>query len=897
MNDKELLTSATRIVYSVIDLSKDIKIQWSELIHYFFLNKLPVSQIRDCEIMGASRPFTSDGALNFFLTLPNEHQRWTAAALKLLLTRISETSNHSAKKNLSALIDQCSSKAGLANDQAGYLELRKGFEEFKKRKRFLIKGNIRLFTIDYSIRWLILLVHNQLGFRSQSDNSEIFITVGNWVVSLLIFGLALYQRKKDQAFNEGLAQNHNFSFLFGFKYTYSTAHYTILGIYLFTGPIISYFIFDDAGTALASMIALVFYYYFLLQIFPIGRLTEQQLENQLYEKDASDFSDADDNDERIVLLETKLNSNSGRLEAYVLESALFGALAFSAFLQIFATNLISFADVEKFATSVHHLLHGLVMANGDEFSQNLTSLSNKESLFSLISIETLVCSGLFVAVIASRLRFSHVADQMRTDLNVAKAYNEKEERLLDGPELSARNHERFEKVNKRVHDHLTQAAKKLMDIEPIVKYIVYFRNLGVVVFAAVLITSCLFISTVLAVAFLAVVGTTWVYFNYRSINVWISTLALQLQIYFVQHKFILPLISFSSLLVGVAVQVQFGWGMSAYMLSLSFLSAGAFLAITFLMPHYDSRFGDVGTTMWDTTKTVYTFSIFLSGLGLAMKTLSMTGSGELIMTGFCLMMVLNYMVAYQLTRPKWTAYFWGSVLSASTCGILFNIQNLIGGQEMLRVGLWGILLWAIVFAARPHLFHRLFVGITLVAAIGVIAWTSNFFGYNFRTSLISRLRTMYQHQTANISPILNLRDEIFKPLDKRGDISDLEIQKSIEASEHYIKNYGTHFGITQIYRGIILNYEDVVTDLAFGAKRPDSVSLAKAYSLIHQANKIAAMFRYEIRPGIGTEAIILHDMGKKEQIPEYYNSILKVAASESLREEIKKNLEQLKEMK
>jgi hypothetical protein len=267
------------------------------------------------------------------------------------------------------------------------------------------------------------------------------------------------------------------------------------------------------------------------------------------------------------------------------------------------------------------------------------------------------------------------------------------------------------------------------------------------------------------------------------------------------------------------------------------------------------------------------------------------------MTGFCLMMVLNYMVAYQLTRPKWAAYFWGSVLSASTCGILFNIQNLIGGPEMLRIGLWGILLWAIVFAARPRLFHRLFVGITLVTALGVIAWTSNFLGYNFRTSPISRLRTMYQHQTADISSILKLRDEIFKPLDKRGNISELEIRKSIEASEHYIENYGTRFGITQIYRGIILNYEDVASDLAFGAKRPDSVSLARAYSLIHQANKVAAMFKYEIRPGIGTEAIILHDMGKKEQIREYYNNILKVASSESLKEDIKKNLDQLKEVK
>ncbi len=66
------------------------------------------------------------------------------------------------------------------------------------------------------------------------------------------------------------------------------------------------------------------------------------------------------NDEEIVNLEVKLRSVNERMNAYVLEATLFGALAFSGFLQIVASEVFTIADIKQFTVSLFQLFHGVV---------------------------------------------------------------------------------------------------------------------------------------------------------------------------------------------------------------------------------------------------------------------------------------------------------------------------------------------------------------------------------------------------------------------------------------------------------------------------------------------------------------------------------------------------------
>ena len=61
----------------------------------------------------------------------------------------------------------------------------------------------------------------------------------------------------------------------------------------------------------------------------------------------------------------------------------------------------------------------------------ISHLMEKKSLFSLVSVETLLCSLFFLMVIAARLRFSNIIDRVNRALNIAKAYNQKEELLYE----------------------------------------------------------------------------------------------------------------------------------------------------------------------------------------------------------------------------------------------------------------------------------------------------------------------------------------------------------------------------------------------------------------------------------------------------------------------------------
>ena len=174
--------------------------------------------------------------------------------------------------------------------------------------------------------------------------------------------------------------------------------------------------------------------------------------------------------------------------------------------------------MDRFAQEVRQTSQAFVNFEWAGFFAGLDGLGTDKSLFCLVSVETLVCSIFFLAVIASRLQFSDVADRVREALNLAKAYNVKEEVLLDKDGLTGKADERLRLINLKVNEQLARAVQTTEELKPVMQYMQYFRNAGIVVFLILLVNSSLFITGVLGWAFAMLGLGTWLYFKRNSIS-------------------------------------------------------------------------------------------------------------------------------------------------------------------------------------------------------------------------------------------------------------------------------------------------------------------------------------------------------------------------------------------
>ena len=415
---ESLLESATRLVYATHNLSGDLKIYWSNFLLSYSSTSLSNTQIHQREIRAAANSFRDQGEiLAFFKNIHPTDQIWILAALILLITEAEKQSDWVSHRNiedLSKLLRQALSSSGENGISDRHRELETAYSIHQNRKLILVRGSILLVTCDYVLRWLILAVFNV------NDYDKDFLWPINLGIPLVIFLLAYLISRNNRRHNQQLIENILPKWNYRMQHSMTSTQYTILGVYLGSSVfIVSLLIPDNADFfSLLLFLGMTLYYYGLIGSFPIGRLSEGQILQQTKSEPEPDLADADQNDETIVQIETELNANTGRLEAYVLESALFGALSFSGFLQIISTDAVSFRDLSDFSANVFSASHGFIYADWSEFYRYAGLLNNKINLLCLVSIETLICSVFFLAVIASRLHLVWIAavcGKLKTD--------------------------------------------------------------------------------------------------------------------------------------------------------------------------------------------------------------------------------------------------------------------------------------------------------------------------------------------------------------------------------------------------------------------------------------------------------------------------------------------------
>lgn len=449
--------------------------------------------------------------------------------------------------------------------------------------------------------------------------------------------------------------------------------------------------FGDESIPIAVFTGIGYLIYFgiYLKHFSIKGIKEKDLIQQFniprYEENLS----PDENDEAIVDQISKMKSITGRLEAYVLESALFGALSFSAFLQIMAEELVSFRDLENFANHSFALFNNFVQ-NWEGLSISVATLTSKSDLFALVSVETLICSILFLVVIASRLRFSDIADKVTHSLDLAQSYNEKEENLLIKGNLNKEEAIRLKEFNQKIYQQLIETKIGLAEMEPITAFMRFFRNAGILTFLIILVSSALFISSFLSWLFALLGITSLLYFNRKYLMIVIQKLVYGIRWSFIRTGNLFLVTAVLTFLSGFFLRTLAGWSNTDVLLMTGFLLLGTyFFTWIVLIPHYDKSFEKYKdqelekTTGWMTIRIFWGIGVFVMVQGFSMRFLDIVGSAAMIGLGCSSMAVIFILIGPRLSQPKWVGAVAGIAISILTMGNMFKLLHLPGGSAMI----------------------------------------------------------------------------------------------------------------------------------------------------------------------------------------------------------------------
>jgi hypothetical protein len=459
--------------------------------------------------------------------------------------------------------------------------------------------SIWLLVTDYIVRWGVLGLlrmgkldmpnQNTLGF---ANIEGFFLVIQIFLIPFLIVLAGVFRNRYVQGKLKALTREIGlWNIRFGVKY--SSWEYSLIVFFMLTGIYISYTMVPGSQVEcmLLAGITGMFYLGYLMVVLrlfssrvpSIDRINEELLKNE--QSGIAKELDPDENDEEIVNLEVKLRSVNERMNAYVLEATLFGALAFSGFLQIVASEVFTIADIKLFTVGLFQLFDGIVHFDMRYFPEFMSLLHSREGLLALICYETLFCSVFFLSVIASRLRFSDLTDYMDRALQLSRAYNLKEEDLLNNQDKDM-NDSRVQKFNRQIREVLKVGNQKQKKIGPIMEYMAFFRNMGVISFFIILITAGLFISVELALIFVLILLLSFLYFKFDNIIFFFQSMSFRIEeFYFRVYQYVnraaLVVIGISAIMRSLGLQI------GEFLLLLGFLTLIMHNLLSLFVPEID----------------------------------------------------------------------------------------------------------------------------------------------------------------------------------------------------------------------------------------------------------------------------------------------------------------------
>ena len=363
---------------------------------------------------------------------------------------------------------------------------------------------------DYAVRWVLveLLRFNFIGKSAF------------WVLQILVLPIAL--------FSVLMPRDNRIEKKYNLKKSQSPEDtgWSIL-LYVFVTSSISYtaFTLSEGWSTYFRIgfpiVTFIIYgcYVFLLSLFSLKPKSRQELRKEKATLEGMSPDEEQDpidrNDIRIIKMEAEIASVSQRVESYTYESALLGALAFSGFLTLIASEKPILETLSKLLPDTSVAVEGIRLEGFNWLTGYIGSNINESSLIAIVTLETLICSMFFLSVIVSRLRFYGFLKRVDYEIRLARAYNDKEEELyllkLDMDATKEFPQSRLEALGTKVSDTMDRAAPLLNDVSSIAGYMAVFRNLGILTFILILITSAFLIAKKLALLFIVLSALAYLY--------------------------------------------------------------------------------------------------------------------------------------------------------------------------------------------------------------------------------------------------------------------------------------------------------------------------------------------------------------------------------------------------
>lgn len=362
----------------------------------------------------------------------------------------------------------------------------------QKEKRFFSFNYTPLLT-DFILRWLLL------GAWRLDYIGDIWFWVLNILVIpiLILISIFVYADRHSLKVFEDEVKNTTGSIV--------TTLFILIG-----GTYVTFNLYENIHTFWNILISVVTFFVYGLYVFAVNIISLKKPSSKKeidYEEDQWDNSDKilvskdinDSNDVDIVRLEGILNYTNDRVNSYILESALFSGLAFAGFITLITSDKLHISQISALLDSIRGLLDSLIYFNYSTLSMQIR-IFTQDDLFIIILIESLFCTLAFVSVIASRLRFSDILEEVEISVKTARSFNDKEEEvaLLYLESNHEQYHRRITYLNKKIEKEITIANKKLSNIKPILSTIRIIRGIGMIAFFSMIITSALLINSLLA---------------------------------------------------------------------------------------------------------------------------------------------------------------------------------------------------------------------------------------------------------------------------------------------------------------------------------------------------------------------------------------------------------------
>lgn len=378
-------------------------------------------------------------------------------------------------------------------------------ESASKRKTLEIPVSMGLVGLDFFLRIVSLgfVDLQEFGGQNVPLSFLVFFLLQFIGIPLLIFITGyILEGRIQKKYEEFLIQNDTIND-YRLKVNIASWQFSVMVVMILLGGYITSYIFgilfilaptDPSGT-IGVVVGLLYgaYLWLMMRFFSTQNPEKASFENQIGEHQLwSRSATVKTLEEDQAELEVTYQSRKQKIDAYVIESTLFGALAFSAFLQIMANDLVSLDKITAFTDTFEKFAGAILSFNSNLIPVAFEQLTEQQNLFFLLSVQTLVCSIFFLVVIASRLKFRQYAEQVEYHLNLSK--------LSGNTEAQA--------------EQQVQSGYYFLDlVKQVAGFMQYFRTVGVLIFFLILISSAFFISSILSIFFIGISVLLVIYFR------------------------------------------------------------------------------------------------------------------------------------------------------------------------------------------------------------------------------------------------------------------------------------------------------------------------------------------------------------------------------------------------